>query len=87
VRYPLDSARLSSAHASQLQQTWRVDSAAYEGRDFLCYPLRRLSVHCGQWYQVATRQSEVNPFLDDVPAMRAGYLDSLESGCISRRTL
>jgi hypothetical protein len=77
VRYPLDSARLSSAHAAQLQQVWRVDSAAYEGRGFLRHPLRRLSVHQGQWYQVDTHQSEVNPFLDDAPDVRAGYLDSL----------
>jgi hypothetical protein len=77
VRYPLDSARLAPTHAYQLYQAWRLDSAAYEGRGFLRYPLRRLSVHHGQWYQVDTHQSEVNPFLNDAPTVRAGYLDSL----------
>lgn len=77
VRYPLDSVQLTSAQASQLQQAWHIDSAAYQGRGFLRHPLRRFSSHQGKWYQVDTRQSEVNPFLDDTPNVHAGRLDSL----------
>ncbi|RZJ93836.1 MAG: hypothetical protein EOO60_04360 [Hymenobacter sp.] len=77
ARYPLDSVRLAAARVPPAQQRWRLDSLAYGGRGFLRHPLRRLSVHREQWYQVDTPQREVNPFLDDTPEVRIGRLDSL----------